>query len=142
MSPLRRVIGLLTFVTTLAGCAAHRPDDGSAARRSASGPIAREELESARYATLYDAVLALRGRWLRPRGTKTFLGRPVQVQVIVDDMRMGGVEALRAMTSDNVMRITFIDPATAAQRWGGSHAQGTILVATHADGAPDTEPKR
>lgn len=107
--------------------------------RSSPNLITRAELESARYATLYDAVLALRGRWLRVRGTSTFLGQPVQVQVMVDDMRMGGVNALRALTSDNVVTIAFIDPVTAAQRWGGSHSQGAIVVSTHADGAPVAE---
>jgi hypothetical protein len=142
MSRLPRVVSLLALAAAVAACAPHRKNDGGTARRGGSDPIERAELEASRYATLYDAILALRGRWLRPRGTSTFLGRPVQVQVLVDDMRMGGVSALRSLTSDNVVRITFVDPVTAAQRWGGSHSQGAILVATHADGAPGPEPQR
>ena len=136
MSPLLRVIGLLTFATTLAACASQRPNDARAARRSASGPITRDDLEAARYATLYDAVLALRGQWLQRRGPSTLVGRPAEIQVLAGEMKMGGVQTLRTMTSDNVVSIAFVDPLTAAQRWGGSHAQGAIVVSMQADAAP------
>jgi hypothetical protein len=141
MSRSLRVIGLLLLGLTLAGCAARRPEDRAATRRSASGPITRDELESARYATLYDAVLALRGQWLQRRGPTTLVSRPVEIQVIAGDIRMGGVQSLRTMNSDNVVSIAFVDPVTAAQRWGGSHAQGAIVVSMQADGAPSAEPK-
>jgi hypothetical protein len=136
MSSLLRVIGLLTFTIALAGCSARRPNDASTARRSASGPITRDDLEAARYATLYDAVLALRGQWLQRRGPSTLVSRPTEIQVIAGEMRMGGVQTLRTMTSDNVVSISFVDPLTAAQRWGGSHAQGAIVVSMQADAAP------
>ena len=140
MSTFLRVIGLFSLGLTIAACAGRRPDDRAATRRSASGPITRDELESARYATLYDAVLALRGQWLQRRGPTTLVSRPVEIQVIAGDIRMGGVQSLRTMNSDNVVSIAFVDPVTAAQRWGGSHAQGAIVVSMQADGAPSTEP--
>ena len=136
MSSILRVIGRLTFAAALAGCAARSADTGSAARRSASGPIGRDELESARYASLYDAVLALRGQWLQRRGPSTLVSRPVEIQVIAGEIKMGGVQTLRTMTSDNVVSIAYVDPLTAAQRWGGSHAQGAIVVTMRADAAP------
>jgi len=141
MSRSVRVIGLLVLGLTVAACAARRPNDRAATRRSASGPITREDLEAARYATLYDAVLALRGQWLQRRGPTTLVSRPVEIQVIAGEIRMGGVQSLRTMTSDNVVSIAFVDPVTAAQRWGGSHAQGAIVVSMQADGAPSAEPK-
>ena len=131
-----RAIGLLMLVATLPACAARSSRDHTSTRRSASGPITREELESARYATLYDAVLALRGQWLQSRGPSTLIGRPVDIQVIAGEIKMGGVDALRTMGSDNVVSVAFVDPVTAAQRWGGSHAQGAIVVTMHADAAP------
>ena len=130
-----RAIGLLMLAGTLS-CAAKSSRDPASARRSASGPITRAELEAARYATLYDAVLALRGQWLQRRGPSTLIGRPGEIQVIAGEIKMGGVEALRAMGSDNVVSVAFVDPVTAAQRWGGSHAQGAIVVTMHADAAP------
>jgi hypothetical protein len=93
-------------------------------------------MEQARYASLFDVVQGLRGRWLQSRGPNTLLGRPVEVQVMVDDMRMGGVDALRSLKTDNVVSIAFVDPVAAAQRWGPKFAQGTIVVTTRADGAP------
>jgi hypothetical protein len=129
-------IGLLMLVGTLTACAARGTSDQASARRSASGPITRAELEAARYATLYDAVLALRGQWLQRRGPSTLIGRPAEIQVIAGEIKMGGVEALRAMGSDNVVSVAFVDPVTAAQRWGGSHAQGAIVVTMRADAAP------
>jgi len=136
MSRSLRAIGLLLFVGTLTSCAARGSRDQASPRRSASGPISRAELESARYATLYDAVLALRGQWLQRRGPSTLIGRPAEIQVIAGEIKMGGVDALRAMGSDNVVSVAFVDPVTAAQRWGGSHAQGAIVVTMHADAAP------
>ena len=141
MSPSLRVIGLFSLGLTLAACAARRPEDPTPVRRSASGPITRAELEATHYASLYDAVLALRGQWLQRRGPSTLVSRPVEIQVIAGDIRMGGVESLRRMSSDNVVSIAFVDPVTAAHRWGGSHAQGAIVVAMQADAAPTAEPK-
>ena len=140
MSATLRAIGLLMLVGTVTACAARGSREGSPARHSASGPITRAELESARYTSLYHAVLALRGHWLQRRGPSTLIGRPVEIQVIAGDIRMGGVESLRAMSSDNVVSIVFVDPVEAAQRWGGRHAQGTIVVSMHADGGPDATP--
>ena len=98
-------------------------------------------MERSEYASLYEVVQALRGRWLRSRGPNTILGRQTEVQVMVDDMRLGGVNTLRSLTRDNVVQMAFVDPVTAAQRWGGKYAQGTIVVTTRADAAPDTEPQ-
>jgi hypothetical protein len=131
-----RTIRLFVLGAALAACAGRRASDGGSERRSASGPITRAEMESARYGSLYDVVLALRGHWLQGRGPSTIMGRPAEIQVIADEIRMGGVEALRAMRSDNVVSIAFVDPVAAAQRWGGSHAQGTIVVTMRADAAP------
>jgi len=98
-------------------------------------------MDQSEYASLYEVVQALRGRWLRSRGPNTILGKPTEVQVMLDDMRLGGVGTLRSLTRDNVVTIAFVDPVAAAQRWGGKYAQGTIVVTTRADAAPDTEPQ-
>ena len=129
MSTLPRVLAGLAFAVTVSGCA-----HGSArnAQRSQADLITRAEMERNEYASLYE---------VQARGPTTILGRQSEVQVIVDDMRLGGVSTLRSLTRDNVVTIAFVDPVTAAQRWGGKYAQGTIVVTTHADAAPDTEPQ-
>ena len=138
MSTLTRRLARLALGVIVSGCT-----HGSArhAQRAQADLITRAEMERNEYASLYEVVQALRGQWLRTRGPTTILGRPSEVQVMVDDMRLGGVTTLRSLTRDNVVTIAFVDPVTAAQRWGGRYAQGTIVVTTHADAAPDTEPQ-
>ena len=137
MSSLSRTLARVMFASVIVSCT-----HGSAHSRppSDANVITRAEMERSEYASLYEVVQALRGRWLRSRGPNTILGRQTEVQVMVDDMRLGGVNTLRSLTRDNVVQIAFVDPVTAAQRWGGRYAQGTIVVTTHADAAPDTEP--
>ena len=112
------------------------------AEHSASQPnvITRAELEATHYASLYDVVLALRGQWLQARGPSTLLGRPVEDP----GHRRRDQDGRRERAAHDEQRqrrtIAFVDPVTAAQRWGGSHAQGTIVVTMHADAAPDAEP--
>jgi hypothetical protein len=131
MSSDSRRIVLFVLGVVLSACArSSRPNDLA---RSNPTVITRAEMEQARYASLYEVVEALRGRWLQTRGPKTLLGRPGEVQVMVDDMRLGGVDALRTLNTDNVVSISFVDPVAAGQRWGGKFAQGTIVVITHAD---------
>ena len=137
MSILSRTLTRLGLVGVVAACA-HGP--AQSRPPSDANVITRAEMERTEYASLYEVVQALRGRWLRSRGPSTILGRQTEVQVMVDDMRLGGVNTLRSLTRDNVVTIAFVDPVTAAQRWCGKYAQGTIVVTTHADAAPDTEP--
>jgi hypothetical protein len=131
-----RPLVLLALGTAVSVCA-RRSTPGDVTRTASDATvITRAEMDNARYASLYEVVQALRGRWLLTRGPNTIMGRTGEVQVFVDDMRMGGVDALRSMKTDNVVSITFVDPVTAGQRWGGKFAQGTIVVATHADTLP------
>lgn len=134
MSPHSRTI--LLFALGAATACAHNANSSDIAP-SSSGPITRAEMEQVRYASLYDVVQALRGRWLLARGPKTLLGPAVEVQVFVDDLRMGGVDALRSLKTDNVVSISFIDPVEAGQRWGGKYSQGSIVVSTYPDGLPE-----
>jgi len=135
MSSHTRSFLLLALGASMAGCANSPPPNE--ASRSDANRITRAEMEQARYASLYEVVQSLRGRWLVTRGPKTLMGAPTEVQVLVDDMRMGGVDALRSLKTDNVVAISFVDPVAAAQRWGGKFAQGTIIVTTHADAPPN-----
>jgi hypothetical protein len=133
MASHSRTIAVLALGAVVLACArGSKPTDVSRPSASAS-VISRAEMEQARYASLYEVVQALRGRWLQTRGPNTLLGRPGEVQVFLDDMRMGGVDALRSLKTDDVVCISFVDPVAAGQRWGGKYAQGTIVVTTQAD---------
>jgi hypothetical protein len=136
MSPTSRNV-LLLALGIVSACAGK--STSTDVTPSSSGVITRAEMEQVEHASLYDVVQALRGRWLQTRGPKTLMGRPAEIQVFLDDLRLGGVDALRSLTTDNVASISFIDPVEAGQRWGGKYAQGSIVVATRADAAPSTK---
>jgi hypothetical protein len=119
---------LLVFLSlTVYGCASSRP---SKAPRTRTDLLTAEEIGGGRWANAYDVIQALRGRWLQSRGPDTLLGVPGEVQVRVDDVRMGGVSSLRNIPAMDITYAQFIDPTTAAARWGPGHAHGAIYVST------------
>ena len=131
----RTIVLVIIGAAVLACARGSKPNDVTRPSSNAS-VISRAEMEQARYGSLFEVVQSLRGRWLQTRGPQTLLGRPGEVQVLVDDMRMGGVDALRSLKTDNVVSISFVDPVAAGQRWGGKYAQGTIVVTTQPDTLP------
>lgn len=103
---------------------------GSSAERSPNPNrdlLTQEEIR--RHRTVYEAVDALRGTWLRPRGTGSFRN-PGQVQVYQDGNRVGGVEVLRSMSPANIAYVRYYDGIAAGSRWGLGHENGVIFVST------------
>jgi hypothetical protein len=49
--------------------------------------------------------------------------------VRLDDSPLGGIAALRQVTSVGIASIRFVDGVTAAGRWGGAYVNGAILIA-------------
>ena len=88
------------------------------------------EIGRTNYSNLYDVVQALRSRWLLSRGPDTILGPQGEVQVHLDDARLGGVQSLRNLSPVGVAYIQWFDPISAAQRWGLGYGQGAIYVST------------
>ena len=74
-------------------------------------------------------MAALRPYWLQPRGPDSFQTRR-RVWVYVDDVRAGGVEALRTISITEVTYIRYFDGTAAAARWGLDHGYGVIFVST------------
>jgi hypothetical protein len=99
-------------------------------RRGGSDLITLEEIRAAQWTNAYDMIEALHPRWLHVHGPDSILGETADVQVRVDNMRLGGPETLRSISLIRVSRIEFVDPITAASRWGGSHANGAIVITT------------
>ena len=126
----RSVRGALLLALTLLtyGCATTRP---SRVPRARSDLLTAEEIGGGQWANAYEAIHALRGRWLQSRGPDTILGVQGEVQVRVDDVRLGGVAVLRNIPAIDIAYAQFIDPTSAAARWGPGHAHGAIYVSTH-----------
>lgn len=142
------VISRFAFVAALApallvGCAS-KPAGGvtpaaapaagvSAAPGTAARPrqdqqlITREVIVGTEYTNLYDVVLALRPNWLRTRGADLTTA-PIELQVYLDNQRIGGVEELRNIPPSSVLSVRYYDPISAAARWGGTHMGGAIYV--------------
>jgi hypothetical protein len=98
------------------------------AARPARGdaPLAARELAELGGRDAFSAVQALRPAWLR-RQPQTLSGRDAVV-VYFGDMRMGGVEALREMSTSDIGEIRYLRPAAAQLRFGSGHLNGAIVV--------------
>jgi hypothetical protein len=108
---------------------------GNATGRAAAAPavdqtlITRADLDKVNAPNLYDAIMNLRGNWLRPRAADSF-DRPSVIQVYQDNQRIGGVSELRQIVPRDVASVRFYDGIQATARWGMDHSAGAIFVVT------------
>ena len=120
----------LLFVLLLQlACAGRRSNEESTAGRSSRDVLTLEDLRTTASPNAYNGVAALRPSWLRPRGPDSFQTTR-RVWVYVDDVRAGGVETLRSISTAQVTYIRFFDGTAAAARWGLDHGYGVIFVST------------
>jgi hypothetical protein len=89
--------------------------------------VTREDLVSRVQADLLTLLQSYRPLWLRVRG-RGAQERPEQVWVYLDGVRMGGVQALREISTNTVHEIHFMDGHEATVRLGVDHGSGAILV--------------
>ncbi len=104
---------------------------GSEARVSARRDVIdREELTQAAW-SVYEAVRALRPRWLQGRAGAT-MASPVRQtpRVYLDGRLIGGVGALWDILPGSVKELRFLNAADATTRFGTNHLGGAILVTT------------
>jgi len=98
-----------------------------------------EQLRSQHFENAYDAIEALRSNWLASRGPDSFQ-TPTIVLVYLDNVRLGGVEMLRGISTQSVASIQRFDGLEATARWGIGHGAGVIYVTSWAAGAGKTPP--
>jgi len=139
---LPRRAGTLVLVATLgalAGCAGRgasaSPEptispSSAPARRTDFNVITAEDMQPQTWTDAYQLVESLRPRWLQSRGTDSF-GTPGEVQVHLNENRLGGVQALRSIPVTGIVYLQFYPPSESAALWGLNHSHGTILVSTH-----------
>lgn len=123
--------GLLALIALAPACTS-APSRSS--RRMDRSVITRDQMVDGSYATVYDAVAALRSNWLRARGPDSFV-LPSIVWVYIDGARAGDVEVLRNIQPKLVNAVRFYDGPTATGRWGVDNGSGVIHVSTWNDGA-------
>ena len=119
---------LIIACLAVSACAGNKPQ-GS---RVDHNVITAEQLQENRFATVYDAVASLRSNWLQTRGTDSFM-KPGQVLVYFDNTRMGGVEALRSISTSGIMFVRYYDGIAATNRWGVDHGNGVIYVSSQSE---------
>ena len=125
VAPFTRQLLFVAVVTTVIGCGARQ---GAASTRGDRSVITFEQLHEGGYRNALQAVEALRRTWLieRPDGLTT----QREVQVYLDNTRLGGVQSLRQVSTNDIASIRYIDAATAINRWGVDHSQGVIMIVT------------
>ena len=116
---------LLSILLLTGACASGQNTTGQRVDRNV---ITREQIQQNGYRNAYEAVEALRAPWLVTRPDGLTVQR--EVLVYLDNTRLGGIETLRQIAAAQIIRITWIDAATAMNRWGVDHSQGVIMVIT------------
>lgn len=124
--PLAR-LGLPAIVVLAGACVSGHAGEDPDRAPGTSDVITRAEIERGQWSNAYDLVRTLRPRWVQSRGPDS-LEDPGQVQVYVDGTRLGDVQLLRTLPTHAMARLEWIDPVSAAGRWGLDHAHGVIYI--------------
>lgn len=132
-------LALATALALFGGCA---PAAAPAAApevtpRRDTNLITKDELRDIRFVSVFDAVRLLKGQWLIERNLDDLSSSGPTMQVYLDDVRVGGVDALRDIQAKDAAYVRYIDGTRAMARWGRGHERGVILVATRADFVPE-----
>lgn len=92
--------------------------------------ITLDEIQRGHWRNAYDMIQSLRGHWLNERAQETIIGQPTEIQVHLDDMRLGGVASLRTIAIHDIMSARFYRPIEASARWGLGYGKGAIELST------------
>jgi hypothetical protein len=91
--------------------------------------LTAEEISRASGMTAYDVVQQLRPQFLRLRSARsTQAAGHAEPVVYVDNIRAGGLDALRGVRAESVEDIRYIGASDATTRFGTGHMGGAILV--------------
>jgi hypothetical protein len=111
-------------------CASRSPASESTAPASNRDFVLREEIDRGQWANSFELIRNVRPQWLRVRGRDTITGDPGVVQVVLDNVRLGGIESLRTLPVSGIVYYQWLDGISASQRWGTGYGNGAILVST------------
>jgi hypothetical protein len=100
------------------------------AQRSRRDILTKAQIEATHQKDAYSVVASLRSNWLRERGSDSLTRDPTKVLVYLDNVRMGQVDALKAIRVESINYIQHFDGNAASARWGIGHGQGVIYVST------------
>jgi hypothetical protein len=120
----------LVLVAAVTACASSRtgPDDAAVPASGSPSLITRAEIDRAQWSDVYELVRNLRPRWVKARWATNLPGQTGGVQVYVDGTRLGGIHLLKDLPTAAIDHLEWVDPVSAAGRWGSGHADGVIAV--------------
>jgi hypothetical protein len=131
-----RRLGLGGMMMYLAACAP------ATTRSFEASPLSRDlttlsydEMSAANVNDAYDAVARLRPQYLHRRGeTSILLRSQTFINVYIDNMKLGGVEALRGYPIQAIRAVRYFNAAEATYRWGTNNTGGAIQLVTQLPG--------
>ncbi len=125
---VRFVVATVALIA-LGGCASIQTGGGEDS--TPDHALFAPEIVASRVTDAYQAVLRLRPDFLR-RGDTPDARVPAtdELHVYLDDVDMGGIDALRRVPLDAVTQIRYVPRTEAEMRWPGRHPAGVILVST------------
>lgn len=119
---------LLAAVLLSAGCAS---SGGSGGPNRSRDLITQDELMEVPHSSVYEAVRALRPRWLQARAGATFSSPTQQTAMVyIDGQLRGGLEEMWNLLPTEVDEIRFMSASDATTRFGTNHVGGAIVITT------------
>jgi len=121
---------MLILVACGGGGSGSSAQPGAAPRpvRGTADIITEAEINAGVYQSALEVVQNLRPNMTRPRGS-TSQG-PVPVILVVDDVRLGDLNAMGNIPASRVKEIRYINARDATTRYGTGVGSGVILVTT------------
>lgn len=120
---------VVVLFALLAACAAPGPRAGGPSTGRSADHVTAEEIGGSTGGDAYELVRTLRPAWLRTRGATTFQNEGA-VAVFIDNVPLGGPDALRQIPAGAVLSMEFVGTSAATQRWGTGYVHGAIVVTT------------
>lgn len=124
---MRRQFLLSTVLAAICACT-QSPYTGNPA--PSSNVLLAPEIVQARVIDTYQAVSQLRPQFLKIRDPLVPSFGRKGLRVYLDDVELGGVDALRTIPIDQVTAIRYLSASDAQLRWGNDLPSGVILVST------------
>ena len=128
MKVLQRFALILALATV--GCASASSASAPSRPREDRNKITAEQIAKINANNAYEAVRQLQPQWMEDRGVVAINSAAPTAVVYIDGSRMGDLENLRSVASNNIFEIRYLDAAAASNRYGMGLQRGVIEVIT------------
>jgi hypothetical protein len=131
---ITRVSAILLTLNVLVACSSNKPRTN--VQSSSSDYVTSVEIAAVSATNAYDLINRLRPRWLRTQAPGS-IGAGVRSQVIavyLDGVRLGGLDALRSVSTAGVVSMQYYDATRAAtilRDPGSEPIAGAIVIKTN-----------